>query len=318
MENKSFKDFFNIENRTKYFLHVLAFLCVTSLAIFGLLLIGQKALLNNEKKVTANIVNPFENIDIEAKGSVVWDVVNQRELFSKNSDLPLPLASLTKVMTVITADANLPDGLNIKINPEYLAPEGDSELIVGDTWKADDLRDFTLLTSSNDGALALASVAESRVANKEGDLQAQFIQAMNDMALQIGLTNSKFFNEHGLDREVDRGGAYGSAHDMAILFEYTLKNYPEVLEATRYKNLQFASAAHLYSADNTNAFVDQIPNLIASKTGFTDLAGGNLIIAYDAGLNRPIIISILGSSAEGRFTDALKLVEASIEYINDN
>lgn len=150
---------------------------------------------------------------------------------------------------------------------------------------------------------------------------------MNDKAREIGLLNTKFFNEHGLDTETDRGGAlnhtvqggaYGSALDMALLFEYTLKNYPQILEATRYKNLQFASASKVYSADNTNIAVDQIPSLLASKTGYTDLAGGNLVVAFDAGLNRPIIISVLGSTQEGRFTDALKLVNASLKYIHDN
>ena len=102
---------------------------------------------------------------------------------------------------------------------------------------------------------------------------------------------------------------------MAMLFEYALKNYPEVLEATRYKNLHFASTEKIYSVENTNVIVDQIPNLIASKTGYTDLAGGNLIIAFDAGLGRPIIITVLGSTEEGRFADVLKLVEATKQQL---
>ena len=212
-------------------------------------------------------------------------------------------------MTAIIAEGKLEDGQKIQITEEDLLPEGDSKLVVGDTWGAGDLRDFTLLTSSNDGAFALASVIKS---------EPQFIKEMNDTAEIIGLSNSKFFNEHGLDRELDKGGAYGSARDMATLFEYTLRNYPEILEATRYKNLEFESSDKKYSAENTNTFIDRIPNIIASKTGFTDLAGGNLVVAFDAGLNRPIIISVLGSTEEGRFTDVLELVEASLKYIHDN
>ena len=230
----------------------------------------------------------------------------------------MPLASLTKVMTAVTAYAFLSDSANVKILLEYLEPEGDSGLVVDDIWRASDLRDFTLLTSSNDGAFALAAVAESQTAEKGGDPQAQFLKAMNNKAAEIGLSNSRFFNEHGLDREMDRGGAYGSARDMALLFEYTLKNYPEILEATRYKSLQFGSAEKVYAADNTNIFINEIPGILASKTGFTDLAGGNLVIAFDSGLNRPIIISILGSTEEGRFADTLKLVNASLKYIQEN
>jgi len=268
--------------------------------------------------------NTFAKVDLEAKSAVVWDVVSQKELFAKNPDMPLPLASLTKVMTAVTTDGKLNDNQQIKITKEDLLPEGDSGLVVGDTWRAKDLRDFTLLTSSNDGAFALAAVAEAKIAvepsarptNMSIDAKAEFIKKMNETAQKIGLTNSKFFNEHGLDMNEDRGGAYGSAKDMAVLFEYTLKNYPEILEATRYKNLEFDSAEKKYSAENTNILVDKIPNLIASKTGYTTLAGGNLVIAFDAGLGHPIIISVLGSTEQGRFTDVQKLVDASLKYVS--
>lgn len=310
-----------MEKRTKYFVHVLFFLFVASAIVFGLLIIGQKSLLNKNKTTAITKTDPFQEIQLEAKSAVVWDVINNRELFTKEGDNSLPLASLTKVMTALVISAKFPDSSNIQILREYLEPEGDSKLVVGDIWKASDLRDFTLLTSSNDGAFALAAVAEAKENNPENglytqeDLRNKFIEEMNNTASEIGLSNSRFFNEHGLDRTVDRGGAYGSALDMAMLFAYTLQNFPDMLEATRYKKLEFKSAEKVYSATNTNDFVDKIPNLIASKTGYTDLAGGNLVVVFDAGLNRPIIISVLGSSTEGRFTDALKLYEASLKYL---
>jgi len=327
------KKFFEMEMRTKCFVHVLVFLFIASAIVFGLLIIGQKSLMGEKGDLTVEKSNPFQGITLEAKSVVVWDVINNRELFSKDADTPLPLASLTKVMTALVISSKFSNSSNIEILQEYLEPEGDSKLVVGDIWQANDLRDFTLLTSSNDGAFALAALAEAKENTPENndytneDLRNKFIEEMNNTASEIGLSNSRFFNEHGLDRTVNRGGparlasesvaggAYGSAKDMALLFEYTLKNFPEMLEATRYKNLEFKSAEKVYSAENTNTSVDQIPNLIASKTGYTDLAGGNLVVAFDAGLNRPIIISILDSSAEGRFSDALKLVDSSLKYI---
>lgn len=306
------KQKFDIEKRTKYFVHVLFGLFVISILIFSLLIIGAKSLDKKEKVAIANSPNAFDEIKLEAKSAIVWDVINSQELFSKNPDEPLPLASLTKVMTAVTLNGKIKDNQKIEITDEDLTPDGDSKLIVGDIWQADDLRDFTLLTSSNDGAFALAAVSGSGADSS----QDKFIKAMNDTASGIGLSNSKFFNEHGLDRELDKGGAYGSARDMAILFEYTLKNYPEILEATRYKNLEFKSDEKTYLAENTNTIIDQIPNVIASKTGYTDLAGGNLVVAFDIGLNRPIIISVLGSTEEGRFSDILELVKASVKYVN--
>lgn len=307
-----FKKIFGIENRTKYFPLVLVCFFILSVCVFGLIIIGTQSLERQARAETESKNNPFTKVNIVAKSALVWDVVQGRELFSKNADEPLPLASLTKLMTAVVTENELSDSQKVVITSQDLKPNGDSNLIVGDTWKVRDLRDFTLITSSNDGAFALAAVTE----NKENQQENGFIEKMNQIAKSIGLTNSKFLNEHGLDINSDTGGAYGSAKDMALLFEYILKNHPDILEATRYKNLEFKSAQNTYEAENTNIIIDKIPNLIASKTGFTDLAGGNLIIAFDAGLGRPIVISVLGSTEDGRFSDVLQLVEASMKQIN--
>lgn len=309
------KKFFGLVNRTKYFNHCMASLSLLAILVFGLLLVGSNKPQPPKSQLKTGV---FESIIIEAKAAIVWDVVNKKPLFAKNADEPLPLASLTKVMTAVTTDGKLDSDQKVQITKEDLSPMGDSNLIVGDTWQAEDLRDFTLLTSSNDGAFALAAISEKAKAETVPiDTQAEFVREMNEVAHKIGLTNSRFFNEHGLDQEADRGGAYGSAKDMALLFEYTLKNYPKILEATRYKNLEFVSAEKKYSAENTNIAIDQIPGIIASKTGYTDLAGGNLIVAFDAGINRPIIISVLGSTEQGRFTDVLQLVEAALRQVKN-
>lgn len=322
MENEiqNQKKIWGIDSRTKYFVYVLVGLSVISIALFVLLIIGKNSLNKKEVVIAKEATNQFENLNLQAKGVVVYDVINNREIFSKNGDEPLPLASLTKVLTAIITSEKLRDDQKVTITAEYLAPEGDSKLIVGDTWQVSDLRDFTLLTSSNDGAFALATISEIKKNQKNiqisgDDLRIQFVKEMNETAQKIGLSNSRFFNEHGLDKNADRGGAYGTASDMSLLFKYALQNYPEILEATRYENLKFSSEAEVYSASNTNTFVTKIPNLIASKTGFTDLAGGNLVIAFNADINRPIIISVLGSSEEGRFYDVLQLVDATIKEL---
>ena len=118
----------------------------------------QNSLNKKNSVVIKEKIDQFENISLKAKGVVVFDVINNREIFSKNPDMPLPLASLTKVLTAVITNEKLNNDQEIKITAEYLEPEGDSKLIVGDIWRIDDLRDFTLLTSSNDGAFALAAI----------------------------------------------------------------------------------------------------------------------------------------------------------------
>jgi D-alanyl-D-alanine carboxypeptidase len=48
-----------------------------------------------------------------------------------------------------------------------------------------------------------------------------------------------------------------------------------------------------------------------SKTGYTDLAGGNLAVVFDAGIGHPVAVVVLGSTKEERFTDVQRLVRAT-------
>ena len=298
-----------IEWRTEHFPWLLAILAVVTVAsFFGML---QKNPPKLEASLPAhNLTFQVPNGYISAKSAIVWDVTENRAIFEKNADEPLPLASLTKVMTALTAETLASPTSELTIGENDVQTEGDSGLRPNTRWTLKSLIDYSLVVSSNDGASAIAGVI--------GADKSIFLGKMNSLAQSIGMTNSRFMNEHGLDKDEQHVGAYGSARDMAILFEYVLGNKPGVVEATKYSELRIRnSEGEEYDAENTNIIANQIPSLIASKTGFTDLAGGNLVIAYDAGLNRPVIISILGSTAEGRFQDVLKLIKATSDYYDN-
>ena len=177
---------------------------------------------------------------------------------------------------------------------------------------------LTLIESSNDGAYAAASAAGAADAGvSDPDLGlSHFLKLMNKKAGEIGLTQTYFLNETGLDQNTFLSGAYGSARDVAYLMIYAIKTHPEIFELTRYTTTESRSLSDLtHQVKNTNQSVNKIPALIASKTGFTDLAGGNLAVAFDAGFERPIIVVVLGSSQDGRFTDAEKLAWAALKSI---
>ena len=57
-----------------------------------------------------------------------------------------------------------------------------------------------------------------------------------------------------------------------------------------------------------------ISRLLLSKTGYTDLAGGNLALVFDAGIRHPVAVVVLGSSKEARFTDGIALVNAALAH----
>lgn len=263
----------------------------------------------------------FPEVELIAKAAYVYDLRTQTVLFAKNEDTRLSLASLTKVMSsLVSLDLSPPYGV-VTISGEALQSVGDTGLYKDERWLLRDIIDFSLVTSSNDGmravALTLGSLSKTNASTSE--ILNDFVGVMNLKAGELGLKNTYFLNETGLDESEIKGGAYGSAKDMATLLEHILINYPELLVATKETKATFASLDnHLHLATNTNSIVDEIPGLIASKTGSTNTAGGNLVLVFDPELGRPIIISILGSTANGRFRDAQVLIGAVMEYINNN
>lgn len=273
-----------------------------------------------EEQIQKELTNPFNDISITGKAAYVWDIKTQERIFGYNEEEQLPLASLTKLMTIFTASNILSSNKIITITLDSLKSEGDSGLYSEERWNLKDLIDFTLLVSSNDGASAIASAAGSvklkgnnNPEKTSGDI---FIDEMNKKARLLGLTQTYFLNETGLDPNEEISGGYGSVRDIAILLENILIKKPEIVNATTHYSLDIQSIDnYIHSATNTNKSIGNIPGLIASKTGFTDLAGGNLVIAFDAGLNRPIIVAVLGSTQEERFEDVEKLVLATLELL---
>ncbi len=252
----------------------------------------------------------FTGLKLEGLSAIVWDTTTDKVIFSKDADKPRPLASLTKIMTAVTAQALIPQNAIITVGADDLAEEGDNGLLADEKWKFKNLLDFSLVVSSNDGARAIASA--SSVSSRQN-----FIKEMNKNAKKLGLSTLRFTNETGLDTNLGYGGI-GSARDVAKLLEYGLEKYPTMFEATQKKLLAITSTSMVHTAVNTDTALSNIPNVIASKTGFTDAAGGNLAVAFDADINRPIVIVVLGSSPEGRFRDVEKLASSTLAFIRAN
>ncbi|MBX4189537.1 serine hydrolase [Candidatus Parcubacteria bacterium] len=264
------------------------------------------------------VENPFDKIHISAKAAYVFDVRTGEVLYEKNADTRLPLASLTKVMTALVATELAPTYSVVTVTKEAIATEGDSGLQLGEHLSLKDILDFSLTGSSNDGvrAVSLAFGALGSSTTSPEAIENDFIRDMNKKADEINMKNTYFFNVTGLDETDHKGGAYGSAKDMALLFTYILKNHPELMAATRKPFVAVMSEEkNTHVAKNTDTIINSIPGVKASKTGFTDLAGGNLVVAFDPEIGRPIVISVLGSTEEGRFQDMQRLVAASLKAI---
>jgi D-alanyl-D-alanine carboxypeptidase (penicillin-binding protein 5/6) len=264
---------------------------------------AEENLITEQDKIAIAKKRFLTNLNLEARAYVIYNPETKEIIASSDENRVLSLASLTKVMTVLVASERLGPEANIDIREDI--GENSSGFFGGERWQMANLSALTLVSSSNEGATALAEAATE---------SENLVLLMNKKAQDLNLTSLKFSNPTGLDDGPQLGGQ-GSAIEVAKLFAYVLDNKPEILEPTREAMVVERSTDGLdHTVFNTNTIVNQIPGLIASKTGFTDLAGGNLAIAANIGLRRPLIFVVLGSSKEGRFSDTKKLTEASLNY----
>ena len=313
------------EGRLKYIALLLAGGAVIVVLLQGLLYFIsplQNKVGNQSSKETATQeqIDPFAGVSLEARAVYVLDLKTNTVLFEKNSQEKLPLASITKTMTALLARENISQNAVITLSKDDLATEGDSGLRTGERWRVGDLLNVMLIISSNDAAHAIAGFVGGGSQNIERgtpEARAQFIAMMNEKAHTLGFPQMEYFNESGLDI-IDvkngapaRSGGYGSAHDVALLFAELWKKYPETVEITTHKAARIVSQSDIvHVLPNTNEITGQIPGLIASKTGYTTLAGGNLVVIFDHGIGDPVVAVVLGSTYKGRFDDMQKIVGA--------
>lgn len=232
-----------------------------------------------------------------------YDMTTDQVLFAQNESAVLPLASITKLMTVYVALKSLPEDTIVEISETAISMTDDHGLLVGEKWSLEDLSKFTLLVSSNDGARAIREKFEETLPNS-------FVASMNAYANTLGMNNTTFYNESGLD-EGNLAGSYGTASDVAILLEAFSNEYPEILATTAMKYVTITSLSGIvHNIENTNESINTYPGRLGSKTGLTNIAGGNLAFIFDRGVLSPTIVVVLGSTKEGRFDDMHTLVNA--------
>ena len=211
----------------------------------------------------------------------------------------------------------LPMESTVTISREAVV-KGEGGLTYGERWRVRDLIDYMLIVSSNTAAEALAEAADPLMRAKypEAPAAEAIVWRMNLLAQQLGLHATYFINPSGLDESMTQAGALGSAHDIASLFAYAMRANRDLFAGTSREHATLG-ALNMPKKDvhNTNEALESIPNIYMGKTGLTDLAGGNLAIAFDASENHPIIIVVLGSTPEGRFDDMKKLVTTTIQEL---
>lgn len=247
-----------------------------------------------------------EGLALESASAYALDIETGDVLFERHATRQAPLASLTKLMTIVIAAETLDTDGIITIPAPALTPEGDAGLLAGEVWEVKDLIDFTLITSANDGAHALA-LAGARARHEPWE---DFVDSMNARARALGLSQTYFLNDTGLDVSTTTSGAYGSARDVAMLLSYIYSNAPSTFSASSMKEKRFVSiSGFMHHAEHTSTLPGTLPGEVVAKTGFTDLSGGNLALIAEPLIGHPVAIVVLGSSRVGRDRDGMLIYE---------
>jgi D-alanyl-D-alanine carboxypeptidase (penicillin-binding protein 5/6) len=219
---------------------------------------------------------------VQAQAYVVESSVDGRTLAARNADAPRPMASITKLMTVLVALERLPLDRVVTVSP-VAARVGESslDLDAGERLPVRDLVIGALVPSANDAATALAIAAGGSV--------PRFVAMMNRKARELGLTGTHYRNPHGLDE----AGHVSTARDVATLLRVAMRN--PVFR--RYAGMARATLSGGRTVVSTDNLIAEVPGIIAGKTGHTSNAGWSQV-AYAKVGRVGITAAVLGEPNE--------------------
>jgi len=250
----------------------------------------------------------YANVKLEGKAAIVYDLTTGLPLYERNADAQLPLASLTKLLTTYAAVDTLSPSTTITMTPNAIAQDGDSGLMEGEQFAFKDIARLALVASSNDAAEAITEAASASRAESTQTL-------LKNAAAAAALSQTYAINGTGLDENDAVSGGYGSARDVARLASALLEKAPDIARATTEPTVTADSlSGTVHTLPNTDIAIGHFPSPLLSKTGFTDLAGGNLAVIFNAGLDHPIAVVVLGSTRDARFTDVDTLISATLSH----
>ncbi|HEU0051255.1 MAG TPA: serine hydrolase [Patescibacteria group bacterium] len=240
-------------------------------------------------------------VDITARAGAVLDVATGNFLFEKNANTAYPIASLTKLITIMTfldQNPNLDD--EVTIASQDNDPYEKAVFPAGERFTKRELLHAVLIGSVNAAAAALA--------RSTGDHDA-FLRAMNEKARSLNMSHAQFFDPTGLD---PRNKA--SAKDVALALRASL-SYHEIRDATEQDEFDVTGRASgkPYHIKTTNLLLNSFLNknpfrIVAGKTGSLPEAGFCLAQATRNDQGNQIIAVVLGSENHfARFQDVKSL-----------
>lgn len=244
-------------------------------------------------------VQPAEALSAEA--GILIDELSGQVLWQRNTEIVLPIASLTKLATAIvfletnpdfTKEVTIEKSDGIEADGSRLAVAAGETLTVGDLFYA------SLVGSANNATKAM--VRSTELSTEE------FVRRMNEKARQLGLPRTTFHEVTGLDPDNT-----STVQDYSRLASYAFRNerIHEALNRTDYV-FSTLNTRHSHRLKNTNQLLaDSELHLIGAKTGYLDEAGFTFVAEAEKDGHRLIVVLFKSDSSQARFAEAKGLLQ---------
>lgn len=202
-----------------------------------------------------------------ARAAVLMDADTGRILFEKNGEEQLPMASTTKIMTLLVTLENADLEGTVEVSSRAASmPAVHLGMKEGEQYRLKDLCYSLMLESHNDAAVAIAE-------HVGGSVEA-FADLMNQKARDLGCYHTYFITPNGLDAQDEHGIHSTTAQDLARIMRCCMEN-ETFLEITRQSSWTFSNVegTRTFTVNNKNAFLTMMEGALTGKTGFTGNAG---------------------------------------------
>ena len=229
-----------------------------------------------------------EKLSLNAHAAVLMDADSGRILYGKNETMVFPMASTTKIMTLIVAlEHNEPDQIVMASAGASAMPEVRLGVHEGERYRMEDLYYAMMLESFNDAAMMIAEGTVGSVEN--------FAELMNKKAISLGCTQTYFITPNGLDAADEKGVHSSTAEDMAKIMRYAIDN-EDFLKITQTADYSFTDCdrKRSFEVHNKNVLLTMMDGVLSGKTGYTADAGYCYVCAVKKD-DRTFIVALLGS-----------------------
>ncbi len=237
---------------------------------------------------------------LKSEAAVVLDTKKEELLFTKNMDQQLPIASLSKLMSVLVfleCKPSLDDSETI--TRQDAKKSGFADLRVGETLTLRDLLHACLMSSSNRAARALARAS--------GLAPSDFVKRMNRKAKELGLENTFFLEPTGLSEE-----NRSTALDCAKLLYFALQDsvIASVSGKTAHRFVSLDRTKRVHQIRSTNRLLFSSKNVKGGKTGYNGASGWCLVVLVEEADGTQVVAVVLGAPDKySRYKDVRSMVE---------